>query len=133
MNLPRWTAYVALAVVATLLVSAIPRKRGEPARPRAVAASEVEHPRVVVLGIDGMDPDILQDVMDRYPEGMANFRRLAAAGGGVGALGTSYPPQRPVADGRVESDLLRAIGDADRVLRVGRRLEEERARVHDAP
>ncbi|MEO0660015.1 MAG: alkaline phosphatase family protein [Planctomycetota bacterium] len=97
MNLPRWTAYVALAVVATLLVSAIPKRRSEPARLRPVAASDVEHPRVVVLGIDGMDPDILQDVMDRYPEGMANFRRLAAAGGGVGALGTSYPPQSPVA------------------------------------
>ena len=96
MNLPRWTAYVALAVVATLFVSAIP-KRGSRRIPRRIAASAVDHPRVVVLGIDGLDPEILADVMTRHPEGMANFKRLADAGQGVGELGTSYPPQSPVA------------------------------------
>ena len=58
MNLPRWTAYVALAVIAILLASGVPRVRRsaapEPARAAresgAVALPEADHQRVVVLG-----------------------------------------------------------------------------------
>lgn len=99
MNLPRWTAYVALAVLALLLATAIPRRSRPGAAPDHAPSTAVaaDHPRVVVLGIDGMDPDILRDVMERYPERMANFRRLAGMGDGVRELGTSTPPQSPVA------------------------------------
>ncbi len=105
MILPRWTAYVALAVIAVLFATAIPLRSKE-AVPHAARAARAtgkvtlptaEHPRMVVLGIDGLDPDILKDVMQRFPERMKNFRRLADAGGGVMALGTSTPPQSPVA------------------------------------
>jgi len=103
MTLPRWTAYVALAVIAIVLASAVPRKSKGVSPDAARAArgpaelAPAEHPRVVVLGIDGLDPDILEDVMRRHPEGMTNFARLAEAGPGVRELGTSSPPQSPVA------------------------------------
>ncbi len=105
MTLPRWTAYVALAVIAILFASAIPKrsKSTDPTAARAAQArssahlAESKYPRVVVLGIDGMDPDILRDVMERHPDGMANFHRLAKMGQGVRELGTSTPPQSPVA------------------------------------
>lgn len=98
MNLPRWTAYVALAVIAVLFVSGIPkRSKSAPARRSAPAAGPADHPRVIILGIDGLDPDILREVMERHPEGMANFHRLAGMGQGVLELGTSTPPQSPVA------------------------------------
>ncbi|QDV09393.1 Type I phosphodiesterase / nucleotide pyrophosphatase [Planctomycetes bacterium Poly30] len=105
MILPRWTAYVALAVIAILFATAIPRRSKE-ADPHAARAAretghvdlpESEYPRMVVIGIDGLDPDILRDVMRRFPDRMKNFQRLADAGGGVMDLGTSTPPQSPVA------------------------------------
>ena len=105
MMLPRWTAYVALAVIAILFATAIPHK-SKNVDPHAARAARSEgnaelptpdYPRVVVLGIDGMDPDFLKDVMRRYPDRMKNFKRLADAGGGVMDLGTSTPPQSPVA------------------------------------
>ena len=105
MTLPRWTAYVALAVIATLIATAVPRRtkstesevarRGRTAA--RVALPEAEHPRIVVLGIDGMDPEILADVVARYPERTKNFQRLIGAGDGIGVLRTSTPPQSPVA------------------------------------
>jgi len=49
---------------------------------------------MVILGVDGMDPVMLQDFMD---EGvLPNFSRLAASGNFM-ELGTSVPPQSPVA------------------------------------
>ncbi len=57
----------------------------------------VQYKRVVVLGIDGLDPDILQEAMRRYPDRMTNFRALAKASDGIQPLGTSTPPQSPVA------------------------------------
>ncbi|MFT5290301.1 MAG: putative AlkP superfamily phosphohydrolase/phosphomutase [Planctomycetota bacterium] len=59
--------------------------------------AQESHQRVVVLGIDGLDPDILLEAMQRYPERMQNFIKLAADGGGVMPLRTSIPPQSPVA------------------------------------
>ncbi len=50
--------------------------------------------KVIVLGIDGMDPVILQELMDEGK--MPNFSALAAQGTFV-PLGTSIPPQSPVA------------------------------------
>jgi len=58
------------------------------------AAPEAAAKRVVVLGFDGLDPDIVQDLMD---EGrLPNMTRLSKMGG-FSRLGTSIPPQSPVA------------------------------------
>jgi predicted AlkP superfamily phosphohydrolase/phosphomutase len=59
-------------------------------------SAEVKYPRMVVLGIDGMDPEILAEAIALYPERMKNFKRLAEEGG-INSLGTSVPPQSPVA------------------------------------
>ncbi len=54
----------------------------------------VDHAGIFILGVDGMDPVILQRLMD---QGKApNFKKLAADGG-FENLGTSNPPQSPVA------------------------------------
>src|SRR5262252_8431795 len=50
--------------------------------------------KLIILGIDGMDPDLLTKFM---AEGkMPNFAKLAAEGS-FRRLGTSIPPQSPVA------------------------------------
>ncbi|KAA0222005.1 MAG: sulfatase arylsulfatase [Planctomycetota bacterium] len=57
-------------------------------------ASKAEGKKVIVLGLDGMDPRLLRRLMD---EGrMPTFSKLAAKGG-FWELGTSVPPQSPVA------------------------------------
>lgn len=66
-------------------------------RSAALAAQDTMFEKVVVLGIDGMDPDILAEVIERFPERTKNFQRLIAEGGGPHNLGTSIPPQSPVA------------------------------------
>lgn len=48
--------------------------------------------RVVVLGFDGVDPDLVAQWIDRLP----NIRRVAAAGT-LATLGTTNPPESPVA------------------------------------
>ncbi len=63
----------------------------------SVADGTTQFKRVVVLGIDGLDPDILQEAMERYPDRMQNFRALAKASDGIQPLGTTTPPQSPVA------------------------------------
>ncbi len=50
--------------------------------------------RVIVLGIDGMDPNILEEMIAQGK--MPNFARLAQEGT-FARLGTSIPPQSPVA------------------------------------
>lgn len=60
------------------------------------AAPGVKHPRLVVLGVDGMDPDILREVLERFPERTQNLAWLVAQGG-LNDLETSQPPQSPVA------------------------------------
>ena len=58
------------------------------------AERHVDRPGVFILGVDGMDPVILQRLMD---EGKApNLKKLAEKGG-FENLGTSNPPQSPVA------------------------------------
>jgi predicted AlkP superfamily phosphohydrolase/phosphomutase len=52
-------------------------------------------PKVLVLGFDGMDPNLLQDFLD---EGLLpNFQRFLDRGAQFQPLGTSIPPQSPVA------------------------------------
>jgi predicted AlkP superfamily phosphohydrolase/phosphomutase len=72
---------------------------GLPAAPGPVAGGApppARHPRVVVLGIDGLDPGILRETIAAFPERMPNFAALVEQGG-LHALGTSTPPQSPVA------------------------------------
>jgi predicted AlkP superfamily phosphohydrolase/phosphomutase len=96
LRLPRWTVYPALAVLAAFLVPAVPRGSWLAAPSEAGAPPAPRHQRVVVLGIDGLDPDILRETIERFPERMPNFARLIAEGD-FAPLGTSCPPQSPVA------------------------------------
>jgi len=73
------------ACVATLLAASPARADGPVAEPK---------PGAFVLGIDGMDPVILQRLMDEGK--MPEFKRLAAEGS-FQPLGTVNPPQSPVA------------------------------------
>lgn len=109
MSIPRWTVYPAVVLLGALLVTAIPGEDPDPyagaaatnlnpeAATRPAAPVPAKRERVVVLGIDGMDPDILRKVIERHPDRMPNFRRLIEEGSGIQALGTSTPPQSPVA------------------------------------
>jgi predicted AlkP superfamily phosphohydrolase/phosphomutase len=94
MTLPRWTVYPALVVIAALVIMAVPRRAS--LDPYASEAAAGARP-LVVLGIDGMDPDVLREVVERYPERMSNFRWLIEQADGIRELGTSTPPQSPVA------------------------------------
>lgn len=58
------------------------------------AAGAADRPGIFVLGVDGMDPEILQRLMDAGE--MPNFVRLAERGG-FQPLATANPPQSPVA------------------------------------
>lgn len=53
-----------------------------------------EYKKVLVIGIDGMDPRIVQSLMD--DDKMPNFKQLSEDGTGV-ELQTVFPPQSPVA------------------------------------
>lgn len=90
MRLPRWTTYPALAVLLGVAFVAIPKLGGSD-------AETIEAKRVVVLGIDGMDPDLLREALRRDPDALPNFRWLVNEADGVQSLGTSNPPQSPVA------------------------------------
>lgn len=94
MMLPRWTVYPALSLLAAGLFLAIPRPA--PADPYATAEAALKKP-LVILGVDGMDPELLAEVIARHPERMQNFRWLIAQADGIHSLGTSTPPQSPVA------------------------------------
>lgn len=58
------------------------------------AAETAQATRMIILGVDGMDPVMLQQFMDEGA--MPNFSKLASEGGFM-PLGTSVPPQSPVA------------------------------------
>jgi len=51
--------------------------------------------RVVVFGVDGLDPEMLQERIDRGM--MPNFKKLLDNGSTFAPLQTSWPPQSPVA------------------------------------
>jgi predicted AlkP superfamily phosphohydrolase/phosphomutase len=108
MTLPRWTIYPALAALAFFALAAIPRVK-RVAEPHADAGPAARHDplasapapssrfkRVVVLGIDGLDPELLAETVRRFPDRMQHFERLIGEGG-LHSLGTSTPPQSPVA------------------------------------
>jgi predicted AlkP superfamily phosphohydrolase/phosphomutase len=88
---PRPALLLVLAAAASLAAVALPRSLSPAVRGEAPAKP------VVVLGVDGMDPEILAEVVRRHPERMANFRWLIAQADGIQPLGTSTPPQSPVA------------------------------------
>lgn len=95
MRLPRWTVWPALAILFVFLLPAIPSRTPEPEAP-ASGSAPTKYRRTLVLGIDGMDPDLLQETLTKYPERMRNFAALVQQGG-LQRLGTSTPPQSPVA------------------------------------
>jgi predicted AlkP superfamily phosphohydrolase/phosphomutase len=107
-NLPRWTVYPALAVLFAGVLAFIPRDKQQAPQdaaarelfeledPRAGAQAGEEFRRVVVLGIDGLDPHVLRETCERFPELTPNFRWLIERSG-LHQLGTSTPPQSPVA------------------------------------
>jgi len=102
MKSTRWTVWPALAVLAFVFVASVPRSVSDPnsgaaAEARGEVVRDEPHKRVVVLGIDGLDPELLAETIERYPEHMPNFRKLIAEGDGIQSLGTSIPPQSPVA------------------------------------
>ena len=86
MKLPRWTVWPALAVLFAFAVPGIHWGGEEP--PAA--------PRVVVLGIDGLDPDLLAEFLREHPERYPNFGWVVDQGG-LNRLQTTTPPQSPVA------------------------------------
>lgn len=92
-------SYVRIVTPLLLALAGLACRPGTPA-PRvadADAASGVGSsgaPRLIVLGIDGMDPTILDRLASDGK--MPAFRRLAAEGG-YRRLGTTMPPQSPVA------------------------------------
>ena len=59
------------------------------------AATAATGPKVLVLGFDGMDPNLLEEF--RAQGVMPNFEKFLAAGGQLAPFGTSTPPQSPVA------------------------------------
>ena len=61
---------------------------------RAGSPGAGEVPRVVILGMDGLDPDLLREYMHRGE--LPNFSRLAEKGL-FHELRTTIPPQSPVA------------------------------------
>ena len=82
MTLPRWTTYPALAALAFFALAAIPRVKPV-AEPHADAALAARHDplasaaattsrfkRVVVLGIDGLDPELLAETVRRFLDRM---------------------------------------------------------------
>jgi predicted AlkP superfamily phosphohydrolase/phosphomutase len=72
-----------VALIAVLLAAAV-----------ACSGHQRTGRRVIVLGFDGMDYGLTRDLMARGR--MPNFQRLAASGA-FAPLGTSIPPQSPVA------------------------------------
>lgn len=96
MRLPRWTVFPALALLAVFLIPAIPRKEPVERAPDPGSAPSTRFKKVVVLGIDGMDPDLLRDAVEKFPDRMTNFARMIDESG-IHVLGTSIPPQSPVA------------------------------------
>jgi predicted AlkP superfamily phosphohydrolase/phosphomutase len=93
MRLPRWTTYPALALLLGMVVIAVPARR-DPRRDHTVPTPD--HPRTVVIGVDGLDPEILAETIKLFPDRMQNWAKFAAEVG-IHSLGTSNPPQSPVA------------------------------------
>jgi predicted AlkP superfamily phosphohydrolase/phosphomutase len=84
----RRTTHLAAAIGASLLAGCAPSDAGPPpARPAHARA-------LIVLGIDGMDPELTRGLLERGE--MPNLAALIAEGG-FSELDTANPPQSPVA------------------------------------
>lgn len=90
-RLPRWTVWPALGILFLFAIPGIPRR----SEPDASVPAPL-HKRVVVLGIDGLDPDVLAKVIADHPDRTPNYAWLVSQGG-LHRLSTSTPPQSPVA------------------------------------
>ena len=84
---PGRVGFLAVALASVAFLAAC----GSHSRP---SGDEKSAKKMIVLGIDGMDPDLLQKFMDAGK--MPHFADLAKQGSFV-RLGTSDPPQSPVA------------------------------------
>lgn len=93
MRFPRWTTYPAVALLVGMILIAVPTPRGF-RYDSSVPAPDRQ--RVVVIGVDGLDPEILGETIKLYPEHTKHWAQLAAMQG-IHSLGTSNPPQSPVA------------------------------------
>ena len=91
------TGVLAVGALASPRVVYAPGPTLAPNSVATVPSQTPEHPRLVVLGIDGMDPEILAGVIERHPERTENLSWLVEQGGGIHSLGTANPPQSPVA------------------------------------
>jgi predicted AlkP superfamily phosphohydrolase/phosphomutase len=80
-----WVTCVALAGGSLAALAGAAQEKREPAAPQK---------KVIVLGMDGMDPRLLRRYMSEGK--LPNFAALAAQGG-LRELATSNPPQSPVA------------------------------------
>ncbi len=102
MKLPRWTVYPALVLLIGMPMAVVwsPRTVADPHAGAALRARDElptpKYERVVVLGIDGLDPDLLKETIERFPDRTRNFQWIANKSG-IHELGTSTPPQSPVA------------------------------------
>ncbi len=90
------TACLVAACVAAFALPSFSSETEAPASTPAPPVGPSAAKRLVVLGIDGMDPEILQEALAKYPDRLQNFAKLVAEGG-VHSLATSVPPQSPVA------------------------------------
>ena len=86
MRLPRWTVWPALGILFAFAIPGVPWHSEEPKRA----------PRVIALGIDGLDPDLLGQFAHEHPERYPNWVWLIEQGG-LNRLQTTTPPQSPVA------------------------------------
>jgi predicted AlkP superfamily phosphohydrolase/phosphomutase len=91
-------ALCALGALAWVLPGTLGERAEAPPSAASVAPPAIyaKYPKVVVLGIDGLDPEILAETIRLFPERTRNFQALIAQGG-LNSLGTSIPPQSPVA------------------------------------
>ena len=86
----RTAARAAIAAAVFMIAAALGCRSGD--SPEAGAASGEK--KVIVIGFDGMDPKILSRLMEEGK--LPNFKKLAEEGD-FKELGTSMPPQSPVA------------------------------------
>ena len=89
--MPKKTRSKALLICGLFLLAAVALLTLSCNRARAAGGNDA---RMIVLGIDGMDPQLLDQFMQQGK--MPNFARLAAEGS-YRKLTTSIPPQSPVA------------------------------------
>jgi len=96
----RTIAFIALACGLILLALGLVEHRGRAstappaANALATKGSEVAYKRVIVIGIDGLDPRLVERMMDDGQ--LPNFARLAREGT-FSTLQTTVPPESPVA------------------------------------